>query len=140
MTQFASAEVFPAIYAKLAPGGVIDSRLAALGFTGVFNWRAVPEGQPFDYIVIGDAVERPKNTFGRRGYSVSVTIHLWSRQSSSKPSEQAIARINTLLDQKPLTLASQSHIFTMFDQAQMIADMDGFTLHSTLRYQIYTEE
>lgn len=136
----ASVELLPALYAKLAPGGKIDSQLASFGFSGVFNWRGVPEGQPFDYLTIGDIIERPKNTLGKRGYLSSVTIHLWSRQLSSKPSEQAIARLNDLLDQKPLALATQTHIYTMFDQAQLIADMDGLTLHSTIRYQIYTEE
>jgi hypothetical protein len=141
-TQIASSEIQTAIYNKLSPAGVIDSQLAAQGFTGVFDIRNVPEGQSFDYITIGDSLERPKNTLGRRGYLARTIIHIWSRQAATAPTTAAAARMNALLDQRPLTLATHTHVYTMFDDLLIPPDKekDGLTLHSTLIYMIYTEE
>src|SRR5579859_3233812 len=140
MTQLASIEVQAAIYAKLYPSGSFDSTLASYGFTGAFDWRDVPQNQPFDYITLGDSIESPNNTLGRRGYNLHYTIHLWSRQYGDLPSLQAVARLNQLLDQQPLTLATQTHVYTMFNQSLPVADPGGLTLHTALSYMIYTTE
>lgn len=139
-TQTSLAEIPAAIYAKLVPGGVLDSTLAGLGVTGVFDFRAVPENQAFDYITLGDASEMPDNTFGRRGYDSKILLHIWSRAIGSKTANSILARLNTLLDQQPLSLATQSHVYTMYDWSNRIADPDGLTLHVPVRYKIFTQE
>lgn len=140
MTQTAAEEVQAAIYEKLSPSEIIDSTLAGAGWTGIFDIRDVPQGQAFDYVTLGDCIQTPKNTLGRRGYLLHFTIHLWSRQYGTSFTNIAIARINELIDQQPLTLATQTHVYTMFDQSQSTPDPDGLTLHTTLSYMIYTEE
>jgi hypothetical protein len=140
MVQTATSEIQTAFYSLLVPGNVLDATLASLGVTGVFDERAVSESQPFDYITIGDFTEKPNNTLGRRGYDNSATIHLWSRQIGQKPAQLMVARINQLIDQQHLTLASQAHVYTMYDMSQYIPQPDGLTLHVPIRYMLYSEE
>lgn len=139
-TQTSLSEVQAAIYAILVPSGTLDATLAALGVTGVFDFRAVPENQAFDYITLGDATEMPDNAFARRGYDSKILLHIWSRQLGVKTADSILARLNALLDQKPLTLATQSHVYTMYDWSHHIADPDGLTLHVPVRYKIFTQE
>lgn len=140
MTQTAAGEIETAIGNLLVPSGTLDATLQSLGVTGVFDQRAVPENQPFDYITIGDTIERPNNTLGRRGYDNTLTIHIWSRKFSQKTVQQMVARINQLIDQQHLTLASQSHVSTRYDQSMYVPQPDGLTLHAPIRYMIYSEE
>lgn len=137
-TQTALGEVQAAIYQTLVPGGALDGTLASLGVTGVFD--NVPENQAFDYISFGPTTEGPDNTLGRRGYDIMQQIDIWSRQSGFKMAQAILARMNTLLDQQPLTLASHSHVFTMYDHAQELRDPDGLTWHIAVRYKIFTQE
>jgi hypothetical protein len=103
MVQTATSEIQTAIYEKLAPSDVLDATLASLGVTGVFDARAVPEGQAFDYITLGNTIEKPNNTLGRRGYDNAFMMHIWSRQVGMKPAQMILKRMNELIDQQKLT-------------------------------------
>ncbi|OLE51930.1 MAG: hypothetical protein AUG51_20595 [Acidobacteria bacterium 13_1_20CM_3_53_8] len=140
MVQTASGEIQAAIGNVLVPGGNLDATLTSLGITGIFDQRGVPENQPFDYITIGDTIETPNNTLGRRGYNNTVTIHIWSRQFGQKTVQAMIARLNQLFDQVHLNLATQAHVYTMYDQSMYLPQPDGLTLHAPVRYRFYTEE
>lgn len=140
MGQTARSEIQAAIYTKLMPGGTLDSQLAALGVVGVFDLRAVPDNQPFDYLIIGDSHEMPMNTLGRRGYEVTTTIHIFSRQRGAKATDGMIARLNALLDQQPLTLATHTHVGTFYEDSRDTAQPDGLTLHTLVMYRIITQE
>lgn len=142
MTQTAHEEVQHAIYNLLTVSNAPEPGLAALNVVGVFDFRGVPQNQPFDYITLGDATELPQNTLGRRGYLLSMMLHIWSRQGGTQQGSNILSRLNKLLDQptQPLTLASQEHVYTMYNGAHWLADPDGLTLHIAAKYQIYTEE
>lgn len=140
-TQSALNEVQAAIYATLVPAGTLDATLSGLGITGVFDVRGVPQGQAFDYIVIGDTREQPFNTLGRRGYVSLCNIHIFSRAPGTKTPFSVLTRINTLLDQQPLTLATQTHVGTMYQGNQPpFTDADDLTTHLVASYQITTQE
>src|SRR5256885_11453596 len=111
MTQTAAGEIQVAIGNILVPASTLDATLASLGVTGVFDHRGVPESQPFDYITIGDTIERPNNTLGRRGYNDTITIYIWSRQLGQKTAQAIVARLNQLLDQVHLNLSTQAHVY-----------------------------
>lgn len=140
MVQTASSEIQTAVGDILVPNGALDATLTILGITGVFDIRAVPESQPFDYITIGDMQEKPNNTFGRRGYNNTFTLHIWSRALGTKNAQMVLARLNQLLDQVHLNLTTQSHVYTMYDSSQFLPEPDGLTLHVLVRYMLYSEE
>jgi hypothetical protein len=140
MVQTATSEIQTAIGNILVPSNVLDATLASLGVTGVFDDRAVPESQAFDYITIGDMQEKPNNTLGRRGYDNTVTVHIWSRAFGNKNAQAILARLNQLLDQQHLSLATQAHVYTMYDMSQFLPQPDGLTLHVPVRYMLYSEE
>jgi len=140
MVQTATSEIQAAIGNILVPSGTLDATLASLGVTGVFDNRAVPENQAFDYITIENNQEIPNNTLGRRGYNNLVTLHIWSQALGNKNAQAMVARINQLIDQVHLNLATQSHVYTMYDMSQFLPQPDGLTLHVIVRYRIYSEE
>lgn len=140
MVQTASSEIQTAIGALLVPGDVLDATLASLGILGVFDTRAVNESQPFDYITIGDIQEKPNNTLGRRGYDTNFTLHIWSRSLGNKNAQLVVARLNQLIDQVHLDLATQDHVSTRYDTSQFLPEPDGLTLHVLVRYMLYSEE
>jgi len=140
MTQTAAGEIQVAIGNILVPSGTLDATLASLGVTGVFDQRGVPENQPFDYITIGDTIERPNNTLGRRGYNNTINIYIWSRQLGQKTAQAIVARLNKLLDQVHLNLSTQAHVYTMYDQSMYLPQPDGLTLQAPVRYLLYSEE
>ncbi|HEX3640199.1 MAG TPA: DUF3168 domain-containing protein [Ktedonobacteraceae bacterium] len=140
MTQTAAGEIEKAVGDILAPAGVTDTVLSSLGIVGVFDVRGVEDNQPFDYITIGDTLERPNNTLGRRGYDNSFTVHVWSRAFSTKKVQAIVSRINQLLDQVHLNLSTQAHVSTRYDQSMYLPQPDGLTLHAPIRYMFYSEE
>jgi|SRR5579859_3898042 len=140
MVQTAHDEIQTAIYAKLAPLGFVDSQLAALGVVGVFDFVSVVQNQPFDYITIGDGREDPNNAFQQRGYDNRLRIHIWSRQRNTQVPSAILARINTLIDQKDLTLSTQHHVSTMYQNAIWVQDPDGLTIHVVAIYEIFSQE
>jgi hypothetical protein len=130
-----------AIYAKLVPGGTLDATLASLGVTGVFDIRAVPTGQPLDYVTIGDTQEVPMNVLQKRGYTLLTTLHIWTQERGTKTADAILARLNTLLDQQSLTLATHNHVGTYYEQSLTLPQNDvKDILHMTVRYQIITQE
>lgn len=140
MSQTAQNEVSTAIYSILSPNNTPEPGLASIGVQTVCDFRAVPQNQTFPYITIGDALELPKNTLQRRGYLLTYTIHIWSRYRGTQEASAILSRINTLIDQQPLNLPSQAHVYTMYNRALWLADPDGLTLHVATKYTIYTEE
>jgi len=137
-TQTALPELQEAIVTKLKA----DATLAGVNglVTGIFDEGAVPENQAFPYVAIGDGIELPENTFGRRGYIPTMMLHIWSQYVGFKECYTILAQLNELLDQKPLTLATQTHIYTMYDQSQAMNDPDGITRHLAVRYKFMTQE
>jgi hypothetical protein len=136
VSQTALSELQTAITAKLKG----DSTLMAL-ITGVFDFADVPAGQLMPYITLGDSTEVPDNALGQRGYEDTFTLHIWSRQKGFKQAQTILGRMNTLLDQKPLTLATQSHVSTMYEFTQSMNDPDDTSVrHMPVRYRLSTQE
>lgn len=138
-TQTSFSEVQTAVYTRLTG----DTTLMAL-INAVYDFTAVPDNAPLPYVTIGDATETPNNAFGRRGYNTRHLIHIWDNGSGlggTKKTQQIIARLNTLLDQQPMTLASQSLIFFLYQQAHILPDpgIDKI-IHGVVEYDTFTQE
>lgn len=136
--QTAQSEVQQAIWKVLNPNGVLDTTLAGLGITGVFD--ETPPNTAFDYITFGPTLEGPDNTFGLRGYDLVMHMDIWTQKPGFKNAQATLARMNQLLDQQVLPLATHTHIYTMYDQSQPLREPDGLTRHLSVRYKIMTQE
>lgn len=135
-TQTSLSELQVAFYAQLTG----DSTLMSM-VTGVFDAGAIPTNQPFPYIALGDATERPQNAFGTRGYIASQTLHIWDNSHGFATCTRILANMNRLLDQQLLSLATQKHVYTLYDFSQTMNDpgLDNVR-HMPVRYQTFTQE
>ena len=140
-TQTSTGEVQAAVDSKFVPSGTLDTGLAALGVTGVFDFGAVPANQPLPYITIGEFTESPQNAFARRGYLTRHLMHIWDNALGFKRSQAIMARMNTLIDQQPLTLASQSLVYLLYQQAHNMNDpgVDNIR-HTVVEYETFSQE
>ena len=143
-TQTSLGEVQAAVYARLTGDTTLMALLATplMGTYAVFDFAAVPESQPFPYITLGDAHEQPFNAFGRRGYLTAYKLHIWDSGFGGFAKSQAIlARMNFLLDQKPMTLASQSLVYFLYQAAIQMNDPGDYKiLHTSVEYETFTQE
>ena len=76
MTVTSLPQVQQAIYGRL-----MGDRPFMASVTGVFD--AVPDGQAFPYIVIGDATEVPDRTLGQNGHQVTGFITVYTRDGAA---------------------------------------------------------
>ncbi len=143
-TQTSLPEIQTAAYAKLTGDATLMALLAAplLGTYAVFDFGAVPENQPFPYLTLGNSREKPQNTFGRRGYINTFTVDIWDSQFGGfLKSQQILARMNFLLDQKPLTLGTQTFVYCMYQGAMHLNDPgEQKILHTPVDYEYFTQE
>ncbi len=145
-TQTSLSEVQTAIYSKLTGDTTLMSLLAAplMGTFAVFGFGNVPENQSFPYITLGDAQEigGRMNAFGTRGYLTTVKIHIWDSQFGGfQKAQQILARLNTLLDQQPMTLATQKLVYFLYQSAIPMNDPGDYKiLHISVEYESFTQE
>jgi hypothetical protein len=113
-----------------------------MGTYAVFDFGAVPEGQGFSYITLGNAHEKPFNAFGRRGYLTAYTIDIWDSQFGGfQKSQQILARLNFLLDQQILALASHTMVYFLYQGAMHLNDPgENKILHTPVEYEYFTQE
>lgn len=136
-TQTSLSEVQTAMYARLTA----DTTLMSL-ITEVYDFTAVPDGAALPYVTIGDATEAPMNAFGTRGYSTRHLVHIWdSGYGGTLKTQQIIARSNFLLDQQPMTLATQKLVYLLFQQSHILPD-PGIKkiIHGIIEYETFTQE
>lgn len=146
-TQTSLGELDAAVYTKLTGDATLMAMLAAplMGTFAVFDFAAVPENQPFPYITIGDADEKPFNAFGTRGYLTMYKCHIWDSQFGGfQKSKQILARMNTLLDQKDqstMPLATQKLVYFLYQQAIPLNDPgEDKILHTSVEYESFSQE
>ena len=109
--------------------------------SGVFDWSAVPPLQAYPFIAIGDSTEGPNNAFQKRGYAATFTLHIWDNSNGFKTCQQILARMNTLLDQQILSLATLHHIYMLYDFSQTLNDPGVNNIkHMPVRYKTFVQE
>jgi len=142
--QTSLSEVQTAIYSRLTGDTTLMAMLATplMGTFAVFGFGNVPENQSFPYITLGDAQEKPLNAFGTRGYVTMVKVHIWDSQFGGfQKAQQILARMNTLLDQQPMTLATQKLVYFLYQAAITLNDPGDYKiLHISVEYESFTQE
>jgi|SRR5579884_122939 len=136
--QTSTYEVLTAMYGTLTLDGTLMGMI-----TGVFDFGAVPTNQAFPYVTIGEFDEKPDNAFGQRGYLTAHKLHIWDSKGLSgfQLSQQILARLNTLLDQQPMTLATHTFVYCLYQQAIPMNDPgEDKILHTSVEYEVFTQE
>lgn len=122
-----------AVYARLTS----DAALTARATGGVHDGEA-PQGAAMPYIVIGEATETRADVFGRRGWSDTLTIHIWSRYPGRMEVLDTLQLIDAAL-REPLTLTGHTAARLKREFGEVIYDPDG-ARHVPARYRITTWE
>ncbi len=129
-------EIQTAIHTKLTG----DTTLMGM-ISGVFDFGAVPANQAYPFVAIGDSIETPDNRFGRRGYDTIQTLDIWDSSNNFQVCQLILARLNTLLDQQPLSLATHHHVYTLYNTCQTLNDPGVNDIrHLVVKYDIFTQE
>lgn len=115
-----------------------DTELMAL-VRGVFDW--VKEDEPYDYIVIGEAIETPDNSHDSHGSNTVITLHVWSKHRGYRPALQIASRLRALLEHRPLTIAGHRHVATYYVSQQTITDPEppGDIRHVPISFRVLTQ-
>jgi len=141
-TRTSLSELQTAFYAKLMPIGSLQSDLATLGVTGVFDFGYLPENQAFPYITLfSGAGERPDNVFGTRGYASTIQVDIWSIYGGYKECYSILNVINTLFDQQHLSLATHAHVYTLYSLGRPLSDPGDERIRRFMcQYTTFTQE
>ena len=141
-TRTSLPELQTAFYAKLMPSGSLQSDLAALGVTGVFDFGYEPANQAFPYITLfSGSGERPDNVFGTRGYASTIQVDIWSFYGGYKECYDILNVINNLFDQQHLALATHAHVYTLYSLGQPLGDPgDERIRRFMVQYTTFTQE
>ncbi len=117
-----------------------DTTFMAL-VTGVFDYGAVPQNQPYPFVSIGNGTETPDNAFGTRGYDATIQLDIWDDSNGFKTCYGILARMNTLLEQQMLTLATQHHVYTLYDFSTNLNDPGLNNIrHTPVKYKTFVQE
>lgn len=115
-----------------------DATLGAL-ISGVFD--EVPEGTPYPYVTLGEALEQPDNAHDRFGRQSVLTLHVWSLHRGFSEANAIASRVVALLDHNPLTVVGRHHVVTRYEFSQSLRDPDTPGLrHIPLRFRVITEQ
>ena len=72
--------------------------------TGVFDFEA-PQGQSYDYTVLGDITEILDATHDHEGWGLTLTIHDWHKGTSRRPLQLIREARDTVLHRAALSVA-----------------------------------
>lgn len=124
-----------ALYLKLAG----DATLEGLAPGGIHD-TAAPEVSGYPYLIIGDAVETPRNDLATYGAETLADIHLWDRTQSTNDLWTIANRVRGLLDHQPLTIAGHQTVAVLHEQTLTLRDPDPELRHLMVRIRIITEQ
>lgn len=114
-----------------------DATLAGL-VEGVFD--EVPEGTPYPYVTIGEALEQPDNSHDRFGRQTVLTLHVWTDTRGFSKATEITSRLVALLDHQPLTITGHHHVVTRYEFAQTLRDPEPHVRHIPIRFRVLTEQ
>ena len=141
-TRTSLPELQTAFFAKMMPSGSLQTDLANLGITGVFDFGQQPENQAFPYITLfSGSSERPKNAFGTRGYVATIQVDIWSIYAGYKECYAILNILNSLFDQQPLLLATHHHVYTLYSLGRPLGEPgDERIRRLMIQYDTFTQE
>ena len=136
MTLTARSPLLPlqtAMYQRM----VADDTLMGM-VSGVFD--DVPEGQAKPYVVIGEAIETPRNNHGQFGRETVVTLHIWSEHAGFSEALNIQNTTVELFDHQPLSVDGQHVVSVRYEFSQPLRDPDPHIRHGVIRFRVTTEQ
>lgn len=125
-----------AVYARLSSSDSLTSR------AGVYDH--VPEDADHPYVTVGEGTEVPFDAHDRRGASLTLTLHVWSRYRGYREALDILADVDRLLDQRggadPLQVDGHRRVFTRRESYNTTTDPDPDIRHVPATYRIDLEE
>ncbi len=99
---------------------------------------AIPKDTAPPFITVGDITVINDSTVGIGFTTLTLTIHTWDQDESSKTLKEMMAAVVLALDDVSLDLDDPNftHIGTAFLNSQVLSDPDGFTRHGVQRFRI----
>lgn len=138
MTAFALV-VQTAIYQKL----INDTALMAIA-KNVFDDVPQPDGSgnelDFPYVTIGEDVTNDISTDSELMSQVSITIHVWSRESGRSQTKTMQGLIYDALNRADIVQSGYKFINMNEVTSESRLDADGFTRHGIQTYNLLIEE
>mgnify|MGYP001497770915 FL=1 len=101
---------------------------------GVFD--AVPDGQAFPYVTIGDVTSIPYRTYDRFGEECTITLHIWSRYNGFKEASEILDDLNRILADTVFSVPGWEMEGCYYEFSETIRDPDGITRHIPVRYRV----
>lgn len=99
----------------------------------------VPDAAAFPYVVIGNVTEGPRDTMGRTGRDLDVTIHVWSQYQGMKQVKEIQNRVDELLDRWAPTVTGWNATQMQQELFETFMDQDGITRHGVSRYGVHID-
>lgn len=103
-------------------------------------WDYVPENASHPYVVLGEAIETPRNAHGEFGRETVETLHVWSRSRGFSEALTILSRLVELFDHQPLTVDGQDMISVRYEFSQALRDPDPEIRHIPIRFRVTTEQ
>jgi uncharacterized protein DUF3168 len=122
-----------ALYTRLSGDTALVTTL------GADVYDHVPDAAAFPYVVIGNVTEGPRDTMGRTGRDLSVTIHVWSQYPGMKQVKEIQSRVDELLDRWAPTVTGWSATQMQQEFFETFMDQDGITRHGVSRYGVHID-
>lgn len=141
-TRNPATPVQKAIVARLKGSAELTAALA--GRQAVYDQP--PEGEAYPYIVVGDHLSTPNHDHTSQGREITETLHIWTKQRSSKPGQEIADIVTALLDHQDRALsallAADGHRCVMIRQEydQALKDPDPQLRHHVVRFRIQTQQ
>ena len=133
MSGSPSAPLLDAVYLRLSS----DSTLTTTLDCPVYD--DVPDSDDFPYLVIGDLTEMPRDTMGKTGRDMTLTLHIWSQFKGNDQVMDIQNRVDALLDRWSPTVTGWSAVQMVQEFFETFRDSDGITRHGVSRYGIHIQ-
>lgn len=118
----------------------IDDVLGAMS-PSVPVWDGAPDDpsdSDFPYVEIGEASMSDASDKIVNGQEHSITLHIWSRDESTKEAKEIMSTIYENLHNANLTLTGYSVPICMCEFQNVLPDPEAGTIHGVARYRIVT--
>jgi hypothetical protein len=106
--------------------------------SGVFD--EVPESEQKPYVVLGEAIETPRNNHGQFGRETVETLHVWSDHAGFSEALTIKNLLIELFDHQPLTVDGQHVVSVRYEFSQTLRDPNPDLRHVVLRFRVTTEQ
>ncbi len=114
-----------------------NAALATAVSTRIYD--SVPQNVTFPYINIGEDIHTAWDAHYETGFSVSITVHVWSRRRGRKETKLIQGLIYEALNRVSLHAVGYDFIAVDFDGSQSFPDADGLTRHGVSTFRVLVE-